>query len=95
LKDGRSVTSPRTEASGGHDRPLSPEVIREKYRSLAHPVLGEKLAGTIEGMIATMQIGATPSPLLDILLSRPPLERGCTSSEPSPPNVTTAKACKE
>jgi len=95
LKDGRSITSPRTEASGDHDRPLSPDVIREKYRSLARPVLGEALAGTVEETIAAMPIGGPLSPLLDQLLSRPPGHRASTFAEPSAALATTAEVVND
>jgi 2-methylcitrate dehydratase PrpD len=48
LADGRTVVSEPAEARGGAENPLSDDELRQKYRSLAEPVLGSARAWQIE-----------------------------------------------
>ena len=51
LKDGRRLTSPRTEASGDPERPASMAEVRAKFHAGADPVLGAGCAAAIEAEV--------------------------------------------
>ena len=51
LRDGRVVLSSPAQARGGPENPLSDADLVEKFRTLAHPVLGPVRAGRIEALV--------------------------------------------
>jgi 2-methylcitrate dehydratase PrpD len=70
LDDGRTFVSEPTQARGGEDSPLTDAELKEKYRSLAEPVLGPqrtaRIARSVEGLAHAADASAA---LLDDLLS--------------------------
>jgi 2-methylcitrate dehydratase PrpD len=68
LKDGRRLTSPRTEAHGDPENPAPIEEIRAKFHAWADPVLGEGRGTAIETAVDGLDTGGL-APLLDLILS--------------------------
>jgi len=70
LADGRTLVSQPAQARGGPHNPLSEAELREKYLTLAEPVLGPARAGRIERAVDALgdNRGALKA-LLDELLS--------------------------
>ena len=72
LKDGRALASEPAVARGGPENPLADDEIREKYRSLASPVLGVECSRKIEREIDRLAVDPHGLPaLLDELLRAP------------------------
>jgi 2-methylcitrate dehydratase PrpD len=68
LKNGRTVRSEPAEARGDPESPLSDEELREKYFSLAVPVLGQARAERIEKIVNALPDNRAHSALLEELL---------------------------
>jgi 2-methylcitrate dehydratase PrpD len=56
LADGRVLVSQPAQARGGPENPLSDGELRDKYRQLATPVLGEKRAARVERAVDMLAI---------------------------------------
>ncbi len=70
LGDGRTLSSEPTRDRGNPDNPLSDAELREKYRSLAVPVLGRERATAIETAVEALTTDATAlSTLIEALLA--------------------------
>ncbi len=70
LKDGRRLVSEPTEAQGDPEAPLSAEQVREKYHTLADPVLG--VARSERAADAVADLGITADlPALTTLITAP------------------------
>lgn len=68
LKDGRRLRSPRTEASGDPEDAAPMQVVREKFRAYAGPVLGAARTERIEAVVDDLgNIGSRT--LTDLILS--------------------------
>jgi 2-methylcitrate dehydratase PrpD len=72
LRDGRTLVSEPARAPGNPENPLSDVQMREKYRSLAEPVLGAKRSARIERLVDDLatQRGALGALLDELLASR-------------------------
>jgi len=69
LSDGRTHVSQPSQARGGPENPLSDQELREKYRSLAVPVLGATRAARIEHAVDALAIDRSAvEPLREDLL---------------------------
>jgi 2-methylcitrate dehydratase PrpD len=68
LHDGRLLRSEPAQARGDPERPLSDAELREKFFSLAEPVLGPQKAQRIERAVSALSEGPTLHVLLDALL---------------------------
>jgi 2-methylcitrate dehydratase PrpD len=68
LHDGRLLRSEPAQARGDPERPLSDAELREKFFSLAEPVLGPQKAQRIEQAVSALSEGPTLHVLLDALL---------------------------
>jgi 2-methylcitrate dehydratase PrpD len=70
LKDGTRLSSGPTEAHGDPEHPMSDQEVREKFRSLAAPALGEAAAVRIEEAIGPFETAALDlQGLLNLLLA--------------------------
>jgi 2-methylcitrate dehydratase PrpD len=56
LADGRVLVSQPAQARGGPENPLSDDELRDKYRQLATPVLGDERTARIERAVDTLAI---------------------------------------
>jgi 2-methylcitrate dehydratase PrpD len=69
LRDGRRLASPDTTTRGDPATPLSPDELRDKFRSLADPVVGPKRRAAIEIAISRLtNSGGTIAPVLESIL---------------------------
>jgi 2-methylcitrate dehydratase PrpD len=68
LRDGRRLTSPRTEASGDPENPAPMEDVRAKFHANANPVLGRARADKIEQAVDDLA-GTSIEALADAILS--------------------------
>jgi 2-methylcitrate dehydratase PrpD len=64
LRDGRVLVSRPAQARGGAENPLSDAELREKYHSLAEPVLGRIRALTIERSVDELVADPSALPVL-------------------------------
>jgi 2-methylcitrate dehydratase PrpD len=72
LRDGRRIASTDTTTRGDPDTPLSPAELRDKFRSLTDPVVGERRSISIEAAIGRLvRPSETVSALLDLVLAAP------------------------
>ncbi|MBA3324003.1 MAG: MmgE/PrpD family protein [Rhodobacteraceae bacterium] len=69
LKDGRCLTSPRTEASGDPENPAPIDEVRAKFHAYSAPVLGQARASAIEAAIDRLDAGAGIATLADLVLA--------------------------
>ena len=68
LKDGRRLTSPRTEAHGDPENPAPMSEVRAKFHAWADPVLGPARSAAIETAVDTLDTGSL-APLSDLVLA--------------------------
>jgi 2-methylcitrate dehydratase PrpD len=72
LRDGRRLASPDTTTRGDPATPLSQGELRDKFRSLADPVIGRGRRTAIETAISRLTRPAeTTAPLLGLILPAP------------------------
>ncbi len=67
LKDGRRLTSERTEARGDPEAPVGIEEVQAKFHAIADPLLGTDRAAAIRAAVDGLGKGTTVSRLSDLL----------------------------
>ncbi|MEQ8921485.1 MAG: MmgE/PrpD family protein [Marinovum algicola] len=70
LRDGRRLTSPRTEASGDPENPTPESEVRDKFRAWSAPTLDGVRITAIETAVDDLA-GTSLSPLSDLILTAP------------------------
>jgi 2-methylcitrate dehydratase PrpD len=69
LRDGSRLASPDTTTRGDPETPLTPGELRDKFRSLADPVVGPKRRAAIEAAVSRLtDSGGTIAPVLESIL---------------------------